>query len=72
MWKKYDVDNNGYLDEVEGKKFILESHALIKVDNSSYTPPTDAEVDEAFDKFDRDDDMKIEKHELIKHLLDKL
>ena len=63
VWKMYDYDNNGSLDEIEAREFLK---AILREVNGA--TPTHTEVRRNFVKMDLDRSGEIDKEEALKYL----
>ena len=64
IWKKYDDDDNGYLDKEETKKFVKDTLS----DMSDGAGFNDDDFDQCFNEFDNDKSGTIEKAEMVQFI----
>ena len=67
MWKKYDADNNGYLDLEEVKKFTIDTLTNHGTD-THIKIPSDEEMTETFKQYDKDGNNRIDKTEMKSYI----
>ena len=74
IWVKYDLNKNGSLQIDEVKIFVTdklqqEKNEGNQLDRRELKEPTDQEIEEAFQKFDKDNNASIDKQEMIAYVI---
>ena len=71
---KYDMDKNGSLQRDEVKIFVTDKIQKVKNEGDKQArgdikEPTEEEIEEAFKKFDKDNNANIEKQEMVSYVI---
>lgn len=62
LWETHDVDQNGYLDRSEARKFVKEIQRVIDKERAQFYD--ESKFDALFDRFDENNDRFLSKSEM--------